>query len=82
MPLKTHERTMIFFLLKHMLLGSFGGIVFGVALLVLDVAHLRTMLVRTDAPVMFTLMLFSGLIVTFGSVGMGFAVFGLGEDKH
>ena len=82
MPLLPHERTMIHFLLKHMLLGSFGGVVFAVLLLVLDVAHIRTMLMTSDSPVTIMLLLFSGMIIVFGSVGMGLAVFSLGEDKY
>lgn len=82
MALLPHERTMIFFLLKHMLLGSFGGCLFAGMVLVLDVAHLRTLITHSDSPVTFLILLFSGMVIVFGSVGMGFAIFSLGEDKY
>jgi hypothetical protein len=78
--LQPHERRAVGFLLRHLLYGTVGGFVFGGALLWLDFADLRTLIGNSDNPLLYGFMLFFGLFVTFGSVGMGAGVMALGGD--
>jgi hypothetical protein len=82
MPLQPHERHAIGFLLRHLTFGSAGGAAFGAALLALDFARLRTLIFTADQPLLWLLLMFFGLFVTFGSVGMGVGIMtiGRGED--
>jgi tetrahydromethanopterin S-methyltransferase subunit E len=77
----THHRDAIGFLLKHLFYGCFGGFLFGALLLWFDVAGLATMIFASPEWPLFLLMLFFGLFVTFGSIGMGVGVMGLGEER-
>ena len=76
-----HERIFIRFLLRHLLIGIVGALAFGIALLGLDMFQIRTLILGSDQPVMFVLLLFFGLIVTFGSVAMGIGVMTIGDDN-
>jgi tetrahydromethanopterin S-methyltransferase subunit E len=76
-----HNRDALGFLLKHLIYGSFGGFLFGVLLLWFDVAGLATMIFASPEWPLFLLLLFFGLFVTFGSIGMGVGVMGLGEER-
>ena len=80
MPLQPHERVAIGFLLRHLAFGSVGGFVFGGALLAVDLAGLRTLIFNADEPLLWLLLLFFGLFVTFGSVGMGVGIMTIGRD--
>ena len=84
MPLLPHERAAIGFLLRHLAFGCVGGLVFGGALLALDFAGLRTLIFSADEPLMWLLLMFFGLFVTFGSVGMGVGIMtiGRGHDER
>ena len=76
-----HDRDAVGFLLKHLIYGSFGGFLFGALLLWFDVAGLATMIFASPEWPLFLLLLFFGLFVTFGSIGMGVGVMGLGEER-
>jgi tetrahydromethanopterin S-methyltransferase subunit E len=76
-----HQRDAIGFLLKHLGYGSFGGFLFGALLLWFDVGGLATLIFASPDWPLFLLMLFFGLFVTFGSIGMGVGVMGLGEER-
>lgn len=82
MPLKQHEKTVLEFLLTHLLYGTIGGFLFGVLLLWADIGGLRTLISDSDDGLMVVILLFFGLFVTFGSVGMGIGIMSLGEDKN
>ncbi|MCA1940053.1 MAG: hypothetical protein LDL26_03565 [Caenispirillum bisanense] len=82
MPLKPHERHVLDFLLKHLLYGTFGGFLFGGLLLATDLGGIRTLVMASEDTVLFLILLFFGLFVTFGSVGMGVGIMSLGEDKN
>ncbi len=75
------QRDALLFLFKHLLFGSFGGILFGVLILVFDVAGLGTLVWSSPDAGIALLLLFFGLFVTFGSVGMGAAVMTLGKER-
>ncbi|MDP2698875.1 hypothetical protein [Thalassospira sp.] len=72
-------KTIVKFMLGHMLYGGFGAVVFGVLVLYFDIASLRTLLSTSpDAPLL-VFMLFFGLFVTFGSIAIGIGVMNLGS---
>ncbi|MEM6666329.1 MAG: hypothetical protein AAF638_07995 [Pseudomonadota bacterium] len=47
-----------------------------------DAAQLWSLISRSEAPVLITVMLFSGLWVTFGSVAAGAAIMMLNQDDE
>ena len=81
-PLLRHERNALMFLLRHLLFGTVGGLTFGIMILVLDIANLRTLAFNSNEPVLVLVLLFFGLFVTFGSVGMGVGIMSLSQDKN
>lgn len=82
MPLQPHEKHVLGFLLQHLLYGTIGGFLFGVLLLWQDVGGLHTLTMNSDNTVLYVVMLFFGLFITFGSVGMAIGVMSLGEDSN
>ena len=80
--LKPHERHAIFFLLRHLIYGTAGGIAFGTLLLVQDFAGLRSLIWTAETPWLWLLMLFFGLFITFGSIAMGIGIMSLGRDEY
>lgn len=77
-----HERTAVTFLLRHMVYGIAGGLVFGGLVLAFDIAHLRTLVAASGDGCLTLVLFFFGLIVTFGGVGMGVGVMSLGQDEN
>lgn len=80
--LTREEKGMILFLLRHLFYGCFGGFVFGAALLYFDIAHIRSMAMSSPYPWLVFAMLFAGLFITFGSVGMGAGIMTMGKDEE
>ncbi len=78
--MKPHERAALRFLLRHLVFGVAGGFAFGIALLATDTAHLRSLIAQSEEPLLWLLMMFFGLFITFGSVGMGVGIMSLGKD--
>lgn len=76
-----HQRDVIGFLLKHLLAGSIGGFVFGALVLWTDMAGLGTMILASPDKYLALGLLFFGLFITFGSIGMAIGVMGLGEER-
>jgi hypothetical protein len=70
------------FLLTHLLLGTLGGFLFGVGVLWADIGSLRTLIAGAEDGILYAILLFFGLFITFGSVGMGIGIMSLGEDKN
>ena len=82
MGLRRHEKTAIRFLAEHLLGGVVGGIVFGLLILYLDIAHLRTLAAESPDGWMTIVLLFFGLMVTFGGVAMAAGIMSLAQDKN
>jgi hypothetical protein len=82
MKLLRHERSAIVFLLRHMLVGMVGGILFGVLVLSFDIGRLRSLAVESTDGILTLVLFFFGLLVTFGSVGMGIGIMSLGHDEN
>lgn len=76
-----HHRRFIGFLLKHLVYGIIGGFVFGALLLWQDVAGIATLIFASPERDLFLLLLFFGLFITFGSIGMAVGVMQLGEER-
>ena len=77
-----HERNAITFLLRHLLVGAAGGMVFGVLVIALDIAHLRSLAMDSQDGVLTLALFFFGLFVTFGSLGMAAGIMGLAQDDN
>lgn len=80
--MQPHEKRAVFFLLRHLASGAAGAVVLGIGLLALDVANLATLMRSSDHGPVAAVMLFAGLILTFGSVAMGIGVMALNEDDR
>jgi hypothetical protein len=74
------QRRFLSFLLTHLLYGSVGGFVFGGLFLWFDIAQLWTMIAASPDRPLYLLLLFFGLFVTFGSIGMAVGIMQLGEE--
>ena len=75
------QRRFLAFLLTHLGYGSVGGFVFGALILWFDIAHLWTMIAGSPDRLLYLLLLFFGLFITFGSIGMAVGVMQLGEER-
>jgi len=76
------QNELLRFLLLHLAGGLAGAIAFGVLLLWSDFAGLGTLIARASDGPLFTVLLFFGLFVTFGSIAMGVGLMSLrrGDD--
>lgn len=81
MALFAHERHAIRFLLAHLGIGLLGGAFVGAALLYSDSYGLRGLIMNSAQPWLAVFMLFFGLFITFGAVGMGVGVMTLGDHR-
>jgi hypothetical protein len=82
MPLLRHERAALIFLLRHMLFGIVGALLFGFLVLYFDIGHLRSLSAESSDGWMTVLLLFFGLMITFGGLAMGIGVMSLGQDDN
>ncbi|PKU21653.1 hypothetical protein [Telmatospirillum siberiense] len=82
MKLLRHERTIIVFLLRHMLFGMAGALLFGALVLYFDIGHLRSLAFESQDGLLTLGLFFFGLLATFGSIAMGVGVMGLGRDEN
>lgn len=80
--LKPHERHAILFMLRHLIYGVVGGFSFGIMLLVLDIGGLRSLIFNSNDTGLALFLLFFGLFITFGSVGMGVGIMTIGNDDR
>ena len=80
--MKPFEKAAILFLLKHLLSGFAGAVVLGTGLLLFDVANLASLMWASEHGLIAGIMLYVGLMVTFGSVAMGIGVMTLNEDTR
>ena len=72
--MQTFEKPLLFFLLKHVTSGAIGGIALGAGLLLLDIAGLRTLAGQSEDGIIAILLLFFGLMVTFGAIAMAVGI--------
>ena len=74
-------QTTLLFLFKHMMAGILGGFFLGTLLLYFDVSKLLTMISTTTDGWLVVVMLYTGLGITFGSIGMGWGIFSLAQER-
>lgn len=82
LAMKTFEKEALLFLLKHLLSGVAGAVVLGTGILLFDVAHIATLIRGSDYGIVAAILLYSGLIVTFGSVAMGIGIMTMNDDPR
>lgn len=75
------EREPLIFLARHLSYGLAAGATFGGLVLATDLGHIRTMALESAHPTLVLVLMFFGLLVTFGSVSMGVGIMGLGGDE-
>ena len=80
-PMHPHHRRFVIFLLRHCLFGCLGGVVLGALVLWQDLHGIGTMIFASPDRGLFLALLFFGLFVTFGSIGMAVGVMQLGEER-
>ena len=73
------HKDMLKFLGLHLACGVAAALVFGSAILVSDLSHIRTLAFESAHPVLIIVLMFFGLVVTFGSAAMGVGIMGLGD---
>ncbi len=76
-----HHRRFIGFLLRHCLFGCTGGLLLGVLLLWQDVGGIGSLIAASPDRGLFLVLLFFGLFITFGSIGMAVGIMQLGEER-
>ena len=76
---KDHHKEMLRFLGLHLVTGLAAALVFGSAILVSDLGHIRTLALDSSHPVLILVLLFFGLMITFGSAAMGVGIMGMGD---
>lgn len=80
--LRKFERDAVIFLVRHLIYGAAGGFLFGGLILYFDVAGLRSLALASEDRWLVLGMLFFGLFVTFGSLGMAVGIMSLGRDDN
>jgi hypothetical protein len=78
--LNTKEREALRFLGTHLVCGLAAGLTFGGAVLLINLGNLRTLALESAHPATVLVLFFFGLLVTFGSVGMGVGIMSLASD--
>jgi hypothetical protein len=82
MKLLRHERAAITFLVRHLLIGTLGALLFGTLVLIFDIGHLRTLAGESADGILTLVLFFFGLFVTFGSIAMAVGVMSQAQDEN
>jgi hypothetical protein len=72
--MQTFEKPLLVFLLKHVTSGAAGGLALGIGILLMDIAGLRTLMGQSEDGMIAILLLFFGLMVTFGAIAMAVGI--------
>ena len=80
LPRQTQE--MFYFLFRHLAVGVGAAVTVWGGILIFDIAHIRSMAMNYENPFIPLALLLAGLVITFGSVAMGWGIMSLGEDKN
>ncbi|GAB4223746.1 MAG: hypothetical protein Tsb0032_26880 [Kiloniellaceae bacterium] len=79
--LTSQDKTALRFVARHLLTGLGAGALFGIAILASDLAGLRSLAFRSEAPWLVVFLLFFGLFITFGSVSLAANLMLLDRDS-
>lgn len=82
MPLNPKEKEALKFLGIHLVYGIAAALTFGGAVLATDLSHIRTLALDSAHPVLIIVMMFFGLLITFGSVSMAVGIMSLARDDE
>lgn len=81
MPLNDKEKSILKFLGAHLFYGVAAGVTFGGTVLMTNLSNIRTLALGSPHPAVVLALMFSGLIVTFGSVSMAVGIISLAHDE-
>ena len=73
---------MLKLLIHHFLIGAGAAVVFGGLILWTDMAGIATLIANSSARELALVLLFVGLISTFGPIAMLFALMGSDDEKR
>ncbi len=76
--MKLFEKEIVLFLLSYLIAGMVGGMVLGAGLLLCNIANLRTLILASEDGFVMGFLLFSGLMLNFGSIAMGVGIMSIG----
>ena len=82
MPLSPKEKEALTCLGVHLLYGLAAGATFGIMVLATNLSNIWTLARESNHPFIVIMLLFFGLFVTFGSIGMGVGVMSLARDDE
>lgn len=68
--LTPNDKIALRFVARHLATGLGAGALFGIAILVSDLAGLRSLAFSSEAPWLVIFLLFFGLFITFGGVSL------------
>jgi len=78
--MRQFDKRLLRFLGQHCLAGMAGGAVFGAALLYFNIMGFRDLVWDSPDRGLALFLLFFGLFITFGSLGMGWGVMSSAQD--
>lgn len=81
MPLNLKEKEALKFLGTHLLYGLAAGFTFGIMVLATNMGNIWTLARQSNHTVIVLALFFFGLLITFGSVGMGVGIMSLARDE-
>lgn len=79
---KPTDQPFLRFIIRHLVTGLAAGGLFGVAILVSDLAGLRRLVFSSESPWLAIFLLFFGLFITFGSVSLAANIMLLKRDEN
>jgi hypothetical protein len=82
MPLNSKEKEALKFLGLHLFYGLAAAATFGAMVLATDLSHIRTLALDSAHPVLILALMFCGLFVTFGGLGMAAGIMSLAQDDE
>lgn len=80
--LTPQDKTALRFVARHLATGLGAGALFGIAILVSDLAGLRRLAFASESPALVIFLLFFGLFITFGSVSLAANLMLMGRDDR
>jgi hypothetical protein len=80
--LKSHEKDAILFLLRHLGFGTLGALVFGGTIVYTDLGGILTLARADEMGWLYIALLFFGLFVTCGSIGMGVGIMSVSDGRE
>jgi len=78
---QSFEKHALYFLLTHLFYGSVVGFIIGWMIIRFDFRGIGSMIDKSPDGWLWMILMFFGLFVTFGSIGMGVGIMSLGEER-